>query len=183
MKQLRVVLVFALLLVVGIPAAFAQKRTVSGKISDANGKPIPFVNITVKGTTVGTTSNSDGVYSIAVPGKSNTLVFTFIGYRAQEVNISNRATADVTMQEDVGELAGIVVTALGIERTKKSVQYSITQVAGENLTQARETNVGNALEGRVSSDNVSKIASAPGRPNPVVIHGARHLTSTKHHTP
>ncbi len=62
MKQLRVVLVFALLLVVGIPAAFAQKRTVSGKISDANGKPIPFVNITVKGTTVGTTSNSDGVY-------------------------------------------------------------------------------------------------------------------------
>jgi len=178
MKQLRVVLVFALLLVVGIPAAFAQKRTVSGKISDANGKPIPFVNITVKGTTVGTTSNSDGVYSIAVPGKSNTLVFTFIGYRAQEVNISNRATADVTMQEDVGELAGIVVTALGIERTKKSVQYSITQVAGENLTQARETNVGNALEGRVAGVNVSKIASGPGGSTRVVIRGAKTLGST-----
>ena len=77
MKQLRLVLVFMFLLVT-IPAVFAQKRTVSGKISDANGKPLPFVNVTVKGTSVGTTSNSDGVYSISVPQGSNTLVFSFI---------------------------------------------------------------------------------------------------------
>src|SRR4051812_26692578 len=108
MKQLHVVLVFMLLLVTGIFPAFAQKRTVSGKISDKSGKPIPFVNVTVKGTTVGTTSNSDGVYSIALPEKSNTLVFTFIGYKLQEVNISNRTTVDVTMLEDAGELAGVV---------------------------------------------------------------------------
>src|SRR3954465_10423283 len=90
MKRLRVVLAIMLLLVTGIPAAFAQKRNVSGKITDASGKPIPFVNVTVKGTAVGTTSNSDGVYSISVPQGSNTLVFTFIGYRAEEVDISNR---------------------------------------------------------------------------------------------
>src|SRR4051812_27846900 len=81
MKRLRVVLAIMLLLIAGIPAAFAQKRTVSGKITDKSGKPVPFVNVTVKGTTVGTTSNSDGVYSIALPEKSNTLVFTFVGYR------------------------------------------------------------------------------------------------------
>src|SRR5690242_18683861 len=105
MKQLQVVLVFMFLLVMVIPA-IAQKRTVTGKISDANGKPIPFVNVTVKGTSVGTTSNSDGVYSIAVPQGSNTLVFSFIGYKINEINISNRTSVDVTMQEDAGELGG-----------------------------------------------------------------------------
>jgi len=177
MKQL-LFLVFVLLLFAGIPAAFAQKRIVSGKITDASGKPIPFVNVTAKGTSVGTTSNSEGVYSITLPEKSNTLVFTFVGYRALEVNVSNLTTADVKMQEDAGELAGVVVTALGIERTKKSVQYSITQVAGENLTQAREANVGNALEGRVAGVNVSKIASGPGGSTRVVIRGAKTLGST-----
>src|SRR5690349_14070802 len=108
MKQLRLVLVFMFLLVT-IPAVFAQKRTVSGKISDANGKPLPFVNVTVKGTSVGTTSNSDGVYSISVPQGSNTLVFSFIGYKVNEVDISNRTTVDVSMQEDAGELGGVVV--------------------------------------------------------------------------
>lgn len=123
MKQLHLALVFMLLLFAAIPAALAQKRTVSGKITDANGKPIPFVNVTVKGTSVGTVSNSDGVYSINVPEGVNTLVFTFIGYRMQEVNISNRTSADVKMQEDAGELAGVVVTALGIERNKN--RYNI----------------------------------------------------------
>jgi hypothetical protein len=76
MKQLNVVLVFMLLLVTAIPA-ISQKRTVTGKISDANGKPLPFVNVTVKGSSGGTTSNSDGVYSIAVPQGSNTLSVFF----------------------------------------------------------------------------------------------------------
>lgn len=166
------------LLVTAIPSAFSQKRTVSGKISDANGKPIPFVNVTVKGTSVGTTSNSDGVYSIAVPQGSNTLVFSYVGYKVVEVNISNRTTADVTMQEDAGELGTVVVTALGIERKSKALQYSITQVAGENLTQAREISVANALEGRVAGVNVSKIASGPGGSSRVVIRGAKTLGST-----
>src|SRR5213593_101969 len=115
MRQLHLVLVFMLLLVVGIPTAFAQKRTVSGKITGTNGKPIPFVNVTVKGTSVGTTSNADGVFSISVPEKSNTLMFSFIGYKTVEVKLSNRASVDVTMEEETSELATVVVTALGIE--------------------------------------------------------------------
>ena len=177
MKQLNVVLVFMLLLVTAIPA-ISQKRTVTGKISDANGKPLPFVNVTIKGSSGGTTSNSDGVYSIAVSQGSNTLVFSFVGYKLNEINVSNRTTVDVTMQEDAGELGGVVVTALGIERKSKALQYSITQVSGENLTQAREINVGNALEGRVAGVNVSKTASGPGGSTRVVIRGAKTLGST-----
>jgi TonB-dependent SusC/RagA subfamily outer membrane receptor len=105
-------------------------------------------------------------------------VFSFVGYKLNEINVSNRTTVDVTMQEDAGELGGVVVTALGIERKSKALQYSITQVSGENLTQAREINVGNALEGRVAGVNVSKTASGPGGSTRVVIRGAKTLGST-----
>src|SRR5687768_14349619 len=80
MRHLNSVLIFMFLLVAVIPAAFAQKRTVSGKISDASGKGMPFVNVTVKGTNIGTTSNDQGVYSIDVPAGSKTLVYSYTGF-------------------------------------------------------------------------------------------------------
>lgn len=178
MKQLHLVLVFMLLLFAEIPEAFAQTRTVTGKISLPNGQPLPFVNVTVKGTSVGTASNSQGVYSINVPEGSNTLVFSFVGYKLQEINIENRSTIDVTMQESSAELTNVVVTALGIERSKRSLPFSVTQVGGENLTQAREISTANALEGRVAGVNVSKIASGPGGSSRIVIRGAKTLGST-----
>src|SRR5690242_19324780 len=105
MKQLHVVLVLMLTLLVGIPAAVAQKRTISGKISDVNGKPIAFVTVTAKGSSVGTTSNTEGIYSITVPDGAKTLVFSYIGYKPQEIDISNRSTIDVSLEEGTGELA------------------------------------------------------------------------------
>ncbi len=141
MKQLHFVFVFMLLLFAGITTVFAQKRTVSGKISEANGKPMPFVNVTVKGTNVGTTSNTDGIFSIDVPEGSNTLVFSIIGSKTQEINLSGRSSFNITMSDDIGELENVVVTALGIERKTKSLQFSATTVSGENLTQAREISV------------------------------------------
>ncbi|MEP7372591.1 MAG: SusC/RagA family TonB-linked outer membrane protein [Chitinophagaceae bacterium] len=177
MRQLHLVLVFMLLLIAGIPAAFAQKRTVSGKISESNGKPVPFVNVIVKGTNVGTNSNAEGVFSIDVPDGSNTLVVSIIGYQTQEVKIAGRTNLDITMTTDVNELATVTVTALGIERKTKSLQYSVTTVGGENLTQARENSVINSLEGRVAGVNVSKIATGPGSSTRVVIRGAKTLGS------
>jgi TonB-linked SusC/RagA family outer membrane protein len=167
-----------LLLVAGIPAAYAQKRSVSGKISDVNGTPLPGVNIIVKGTSVGTTSNSDGVYSISLPEKSNTLVFSYVGFTPQEVNVANRSNVDIKLQEDASELERVVVTALGIERSTKALQFSATQVSGENFTQAREISTANALAGRVAGVNVTKIASGPGASSRVVIRGAKTLGST-----
>ena len=177
MRQLQLVLVFVLLMVVGIPAAFAQKRTVSGKTTDANGKVIPFVNVSVKGTSVGTTSNADGVFSIDVPENSKTLVFSFTGYKTVEADVSSRTSINVSLTEDIAQLETVVVTALGVTRKTKSLAYSITSVAGENLTQARENSVANSLEGRVAGVNVSKIASGPGASTRVVIRGAKTLGS------
>jgi TonB-linked SusC/RagA family outer membrane protein len=178
MRQLHLVLVFMLLLVAGIPAAFAQKRTVSGKISQTNGKPMPFVNVVIKGTSVGTTSNTDGLFSIDVPEGSKTLVFSFAGHKTQEVNLSGRTSLDISMTEDISELETVVVTALGIERKTKALQFSATQVSGENFTQAREISAANALAGRVAGVNVSKIASGPAGSSRVVIRGAKTLGSS-----
>ena len=178
MKQRQLVLALMLLLFAGLPAAFAQSRAVSGKITDASGSGMMGVNVLVKGTNVGTTSNSDGVYSINVPEGSNTLVFSYIGFGSQEVNIGNRSNVNVTMTEGENELESVVVTALGIERKEKALQFSATQVDGENFTQAREISTANALAGRVAGVNVSKIASGPAGSSRVVIRGAKTLGSS-----
>jgi TonB-linked SusC/RagA family outer membrane protein len=178
MKQRQLVLAMLLLLFAGIPAAFAQSRAVTGKITDASGAGMMGVNVLVKGTNVGTTSNAEGVYSINVPEGSNTLVYSFIGFGSQEVNIGGRSTVNVTMSEGGDELESVVITALGIERKEKALQFSATEVAGENLTQAREISTANALAGRVAGVNVSKIASGPAGSSRVVIRGAKTLGST-----
>src|SRR3954469_21454939 len=108
MKQRLLVLVFMLLLFAGIPAAFAQNRTVSGKVSDANGTGMMGVNILVKGTSVGTVSNADGLFSINVPETAKSLVFSYIGFASQEVDLSGRTNVNVTLQEDVSEMEKVV---------------------------------------------------------------------------
>lgn len=161
-----------------IPSAFAQKRTITGRITDATGKGMPFVNVTVKGTNIGTTSNDQGVYSIDVPAGSKTLVYSYTGFGTQEINLTSANEIAVTMNPSISELETVMVTALGIERTKKNLQYSITQVNGEIFNRARENSVANSLAGRVAGVNVTKIASGPGASSRVVIRGAKTLGST-----
>lgn len=178
MKKLNVLLVLVLLLVAGIPAAFAQGRTVTGKITDPSGAPIQGANVLVKGTNIGATTNADGDYSISVPSGSNTLVVSYVGHTTQELNLSGRTAINVQLAEDSGELERVVVTALGIQKSQKALGFSQTTVSGENFTQAREFSTANALAGRVAGVNVTKIASGPGASSRVVIRGAKTLGST-----
>jgi TonB-linked SusC/RagA family outer membrane protein len=165
-------------MVAGIPAAFAQSRAVSGKISDASGAPIQGANILVKGTNVGTTSDADGNFTINVPSGANTLVVSYVGHASQELPIADRNNISVTLAEDNGELERVVVTALGIQKTQKALGFSQTTVNGENFTQAREISTANALAGRVAGVNVTKVASGPAGSSRVVIRGAKTLGST-----
>jgi TonB-linked SusC/RagA family outer membrane protein len=155
---------------------YAQERLITGTVKDANGGGIPGVNVLVKGTANGTTSDTDGKYSISVNGGS--LVFSFIGFITQEVEVGSQTTIDVTLAEDITQLSEVVVTALGIERNTKALQSSVTQISGENFTQARENSLGNALAGRVAGVNVNKISSGPAGSSRVVIRGAKTLGST-----
>src|SRR6185295_3564150 len=135
-------------------------------------------NVTVKGTNIGTTANDQGVYSIDVPAGSKTLVYSYTGLGTQEINLTSSNEVSVRMAPSVSELETVMVTALGIERTRKNLQYSISQVQGELFNRARENSVANSLAGRVAGVNVTKIASGPAASSRVVIRGAKTLGST-----
>jgi len=177
MKQQYHVLSVIVLLVLASFSALAQ-RTVTGRIVDSQGTSMPGVNVIVKGTSAGTTTDADGRYSIAVNDDGAVLVFTFIGYTSQEVAVGSRTSVDVTLAEDVTQLNEVVVTALGIERSTKALQSSVTQVSGDNFTQARENSTANALAGRVAGVNVTKISSGPAGSSRVVIPVPKHLDRT-----
>ncbi len=177
MKQRYQVLGLLLFFALGSFQALAQ-RTITGTISDADGNAMPGVNVIVKGTSSGTTSDANGRYSLDVPADATTLVFSFIGYSTYEVEIGSRTTIDRTMQEDVQQLSEVVVTALGVERSTRALQSSVTTVSGDNFTQARENSLGNALAGRVAGVNVSKVSSGPAGSSRVVIRGAKSLGGT-----
>ena len=174
MKQRYPIIAMMLLFVLGSFAAFAQ-RTVSGKVTDTGGTGMPGVNVIVKGTSVGTTTDADGNYSITVAPEATTLVFSFIGYTTQEVEIGNRSTINVTISEDTRQLDEVVVTALGVERDVKSLQYSMTTVSGEQFQEARTNNLANQLAGRVAGVNVSQTAGGPAGSSRVIIRGNKSL--------
>ena len=178
MKKLHLLLVFLFLLLAGIPAAFAQSRNITGKITDANGQPIVGATVTAKGTTVATQTNSDGVFSITVPAGAQRLTVSSVGFTGQEISIEGKTNVTLALIASASELSEVIVTALGVERNKKSLPFSTTTIGGENFTQAREISTANALAGRVAGVNVTKIASGPGGSSRVVIRGAKTLGST-----
>jgi len=151
--------------------AYGQSVNVSGKITAAtDAEPIPGVNVIVKGTANGTTSDAEGNFSISAP-VDGTLVFSFIGFASQEVPVGGKSTINVSMQEDATQLGEVVVTALGIERKEEQLGYSVSKVSGELMSKAREPNVAMSLAGRVAGLNVSGTNGGPGSSARVMLRG------------
>jgi TonB-linked SusC/RagA family outer membrane protein len=150
----------------------AYAVTISGNVtSQDDGQPLPGVNVLLKGTTTGTTTGPDGSYSLTAPDVNGTLVFSFIGYAPQEVAIAGRTTINVVMAQEAQALNEIVVTALGIERERKALAYSVSEVKGSEFTQAREVNVANALTGKIAGVNATGMATGPGGSSRIIIRG------------
>ncbi|MEX0882000.1 MAG: carboxypeptidase-like regulatory domain-containing protein [Cyclobacteriaceae bacterium] len=127
----------------------ALGQTVTGTVTgEADGMPLPGVSVLIKGTSTGTATDVDGNYSLNVPGSETVLVFSYLGFKTTEQTVGNRTTINVSLSEDAAELSEVVVTALGIERNVRALQYSITKVGGEEFTAARENNIANQLAGR-----------------------------------
>lgn len=155
--------------------AYGQSRVLTGTVVDPQGEPIPGVNVLDRTLNTGTTTDLDGQYSITVT-ENTTLSFSFIGFSQQEILVGNRSTLDVTLQEDMSDLAEVVVTSFGMEKDKKSLGYSVTQVAGDKFTESRAVNLGNALTGKIAGVNVSPPATGAGGSTRVVIRGGSSLT-------
>ncbi|MCX2678472.1 SusC/RagA family TonB-linked outer membrane protein [Galbibacter sp. EGI 63066] len=128
---------------------FAQEKTVTGVVTDQDGLPLPGANVVVKGTTNGTQTDFDGNYSIKA-NAGDILVFSFVGQKTEERTIGASSTIDISLAQDAQALDEVVVTGLGIKREKKALGYSQQSVGGDQLVQARETDVANALAGKIS---------------------------------
>lgn len=151
------------------------QNLVKGSITDMEGIPLPGANILEKGTTNGVTADFDGNFSIEVSQENAILTISYIGYSIQEVSLNGRKEILVKLEESVSGLDEVVVTALGIKREKKALGYSVTELEGKSLVEAREINVADGLQGRVAGVNVSNIASGPAGSSRVIIRGNTSL--------
>ena len=111
-------------------------KTIKGTVVDVTGEPLIGVNVAVKGTTIGIITDIDGNYTLEVPSKS-TIVFSYIGYQAQEVPVGNQSTINVTLKEDAQKLEEVVVVGYGTQK-KVTVTGSVASVSGEELKLRRQ---------------------------------------------
>lgn len=148
---------------------------IKGRITSDDGTPLGGVSILVKNTSRGTTTNSNGEFTIeAVRGEM--LVITSVGYNKKEISVGDNANISVALTPDPGQISeNVVVTALGIKKESKRLGYAVTKVNGEDLSKAREINLGNALEGRVAGVNSTGPLTGPGGSSNVMIRGVVSL--------
>lgn len=152
-------------------------QRISGKItSEVDGLPLPGVTILEKGTTNGTVTEIDGTYSLEVVGPTSVLIFSYVGYNAQEITVGNQSVIDISMEEAATDMSEVVVTALGIKRDQRSLGYDVSNVKGEELTQVSQENVLSSLSGRMPGVTINQ-TSGPGSSMSMVIRGATSLTT------
>ncbi|MBJ6368789.1 SusC/RagA family TonB-linked outer membrane protein [Snuella sedimenti] len=153
-----------------------QQITVKGTITDASGMPLPGASILEKGTSNGAQSDFDGNFTLNVSSDDVVLVISYIGYATKEVAVAGQSNITIALAENAAALDEVVVTALGIKRSKRSLAYSITKVDGDDFTETRETNIANGLAGKVAGVNVTKTATGPAGTARVLIRGNSSLT-------
>ena len=179
MKKL--LLVSLCFLMLFITQVFAQNRTVTGTVTAKDdGLPMPGVSVKVKGTTVGTVTNTAGKYTITVPAAGTTLVLSFIGYETTEVPISG-AMVNVSLNVSSKQLGEVVVTgALGVKRQAKELGYAATQIDNKSLIEAGATNFTNGLTGKVAGLVVSTLDNSINPQTRFTLRGNRHINGNNY---
>jgi TonB-linked SusC/RagA family outer membrane protein len=142
-------------------SSYAQVK-ISGKILDQEGQPIIGATIIEKNTTNGAVSDIDGNFALSVASNTSTLVISFIGYKQIERIVGSQSTFTFKMEENVEELEGVVVTALGLEESGDKIGYANSKVSEELITKSGETTIINSLQGKASGVRISRNSGDPG---------------------
>ncbi len=173
-------LLLLFLFIGGFSSLFAQK-VMTGTVTDAgDGSTLPGVNVLVEGTTNGTTTNMNGKYSITVGNSAKALIFSFVGYQKQRVEIGSKTKINVAMHSTNVALNEVMVTALGISKTRKSLAYSAEQIKGNELTAVKDPSVISSLSGKVTGLQVNQSGSGVGGSVRVILRGNK---STRNNQP
>jgi len=155
-----------------------QKKSVKGRVTDENGESIPGVSVLVKGTTAGTITDADGKYTLEVPAEGKVVAFSFVGMKSQEVAIDGKTEINVSMVSETIGVDEVVVTALGIQRDKKTLTYSSQQVTGDEMLKAKDINFMNSLSGKTAGLEIKKSVSGAGGSTKTVLRGNKSLSQS-----
>ncbi|MEZ4818302.1 MAG: SusC/RagA family TonB-linked outer membrane protein [Flavobacteriaceae bacterium] len=163
--------ILTLLLAFVVQLTFAQEKTISGTITDESNLPLPGVNVIVKGTTNGTQTDFDGNYSISA-NVGQTLVFSYVGYKARERAISAGTTGlSFAMEPDASVLNEVIITAQGIAKEKKALGYSVSTIQEESIKESPQTDLTRVLTGKAAGINITSQTGLSGSSNQVIIRG------------
>lgn len=152
------------------PAAVQPAATIEGTVVDATGQPLANVAIQVKGTTRGAMTDEKGHFSLQAES-TDVLVFNYVGFEKKEIPVGSQTSIQVVLTESNKQLNTVVVTALGIKRSEKSITYATQQVSGVELTKAKDPNLINTLNGKVAGLNISSSSSGVGGSAKVILRG------------
>ncbi|MEP6952363.1 MAG: SusC/RagA family TonB-linked outer membrane protein [Ginsengibacter sp.] len=154
---------------------FCQNRQISGKVTDETGQPVPLATVQQKGTKNAVTANQDGDFSITVSGKNPALIISSVNFDTREISVGNQSSVTIALQSG-GKLSEVVVTALGIQREKKSLGYSAQSVNAKELTESHQSNLLNALQGKVAGVTITSAGGGPGQSASILIRGINSLS-------
>lgn len=170
-------LCFVLMLLI-VQGTYAQDKTVIGTVTDSKQVPLIGVNVTVKGaSTLGTITDVDGKYKLSIPAEKATLVFSYVGYVAQEVAVSSRSTVDVVLVEDAQALDEVVVVGYGVVK-KRDLVGSIASVKSQDITAVPTSNVLESMQGKIAGLDMTRSSGQPGSSFNFTIRGNRSLTAS-----
>lgn len=157
--------------------SYGQNVTVQGKVTDASTKEtVPFASLLVKGTSSGTSSDLDGSYVLSVP-RNATLIVSSLGYRTVEVAVEGRSRLDIALEPDTEFLEDVVITAQGLTRKQKALGYSTQKVTSEELTIARQSDLSNAIVGKVAGVQFFGGSGSSFSSGKIVLRGAGTLST------
>lgn len=171
-KLLFLLMVFA----ISISNAMAQK-TVTGKVTDANGAPLPGVTVFIKGTATGTVTSIDGNYTLGVPNDAKALMFSFIGMKTQEIQIGNQSSLNVKMEADVIGLEEVVAVGYGTQK-RRDITGAVSSVGSQEINDYPVTNVSEALVGKIAGLDVIESGANPGDGAQIRLRGRRSFTAS-----
>lgn len=158
-----------------------DKETVlSGTVVDAEGVPVPGISVFVQGTSVGTVTGMDGTFSLPVKSSllGKKLEFNSLGYKSVVLPVGERRVFNVRIMEESTELDATVVTALGIRRSEKALNYNVQQVSSEAITAVKDANFVNSLSGKVAGVTINASSSGVGGETKVVMRGTKGIASS-----
>ncbi|MBP6795525.1 MAG: carboxypeptidase-like regulatory domain-containing protein, partial [Saprospiraceae bacterium] len=169
----RLTLIFStVMLFVGMTIA---QRTITGTVKDAKGESLIGANVSLKGTSIGTTTDVDGSFSIQADNASPILVISYVGFSDQEIVVGSQSKVDIIMQEGV-LVQEVVVTATGIRKDAREIGYSYAKVSNDDVVNGKSPQLAQALSGKVAGLAVYNVSNSVDPQAKIVLRGYRSLT-------